>query len=137
MISHILSKLKEFEQRKKSLKPKIDEVNIEREREIQNVNKKYDHIIADLNYELRKIENNIYNDMIKSFVDIVTREFEVKRSNELYTVTEEFKEYRANISKLKIFPEELIEKLDNIINGKPIEEVIYILDDIKAKYLKS
>jgi len=32
---------------------------------------------------------------------------------------------------------ELIEKLDKVINGSPIEDIIYILDDIKKKYFKS
>ena len=137
MISHLLLKLEELEQRKKALKPKIDEINSERNNEIQNVNKKYDHIIDDINYELIQIENDIYNKMIESFINVITRELEVKRSSSLYAVTDEFKEYRTNISKLKMFPEDLTEKLDKVINGTPVEEVIYILDDIKTKYLKS
>ncbi|MFX0027815.1 MAG: hypothetical protein ACFE8B_01275 [Candidatus Hermodarchaeota archaeon] len=130
-------KLEELEQRKKALKPKIDEINVEREREIQNVNKKYDHIIDDINFELNQIEFDIFNKMIESFINVVTRELEVKRSSSLYTVTDEFKEYRTNIAKLKMFPEDLIKKLDKVINGNPIEDVIYILDDIKSKYLKN
>ena len=137
MISHLLLKLEELEQRKKALKPKIDEINSERNNEIQNVNKKYDHIIDDINYELIQIENDIYNKMIESFINVITRELEVKRSSSLYAVTDEFKEYITNISKLKMFPEDLTEKLDKVINGTPVEEVIYILDDIKTKYLKS
>ena len=137
MISHLTSKLEELEQRKKALEPKIDEINREREKEIQDVNTKYDHIIADINYEIQKIEDNIYNEMVESFVNIVSRELEVKRSNSLYSVTDEFKEYRTSISQLPLFPKELIEKLDKVINGNPIEELVYILDDIKAKYLKS
>ena len=137
MISHLTSKLEELEQRKKVLEPKIDEINNEREKEIQDVNTKYDHIIADINYEIQQIEDNIYNEMVESFVNIVSRELDVKRSNSLYSVTDEFKEYRTSISKLPLFPKELIEKLDKVINGNPIEELVYILDDIKAKYLKS
>jgi DNA repair exonuclease SbcCD ATPase subunit len=137
MISHLISKLEELEQRKKTLEPKINEINIERKKEIQSVNTKYDHIIADINYELKQIENDIYNKMIESFVNVVTRELEVKRSNSLYSVTDEFKEYRTSIAKLHMFPQELIENLDKVINGSPIEDVIYILDDIKVKYLKS
>ncbi|MBY8991715.1 MAG: hypothetical protein KGD58_13285 [Candidatus Lokiarchaeota archaeon] len=137
MISHLTSKLEELEQRKKALEPKIDEINREREKEIQDVNTKYDHIIADINYEIQKIEDNIYNEMVESFVNIVSRELEVKRSNSLYSVTDEFKEYRTSTSQLPLYPKELIEKLDKVINGNPIEEVVYILDDIKAKYLKS
>lgn len=137
MINHLLLKLEELQQRKMELQPKIDDINTQRENEIQNVHKKYNHIIADINYELTKIENDIFNQMIESFVNLVTRELEVKRSSSLYTVSDEFKEYRENISKLEIFPEELIRKLDKVIEGNPIEEVVYLLDDIKTKYLKN
>jgi DNA repair exonuclease SbcCD ATPase subunit len=136
MINHLITKLEELEQRKKSLEPKIKEINNEREQEIQKVKTKYDHIIADINYELKQIENGIYNEIIESFVKIITRELEVKRSSSLYSVTDELKEYRTSISQLRLFPEELIEKLDKVINGNPVEDVIYVLDDIKAKYLK-
>lgn len=137
MINHLITKLEELGQRKKALEPKIDEINNQRESEIQNVNTKYDHIIADINYEIQQIEDNIYNEMVESFLNIISRELEVKRSNSLYSVTDEFKEYRTNISQLPLFPKELIEKLDKVINGNPIEELVYTLDDIKAKYLKS
>ena len=137
MISHLISKLEELEQRKKALEPKFHEINSQREKEIQSVNTKYDHIIADINYEIKQIENKIYNEMIESFSNVVSRELEIKRSNSLYSVTEEFKDYRESISNLNLFPKDLIEKLDKVINGSPIEDVIYILDDIKAKYLKS
>jgi len=136
MINHLITKLEELEQRKKALEPKFEEINSQREKEIQSVNTKYDHIIADINYEIKQIENSIYNEMIESFANIINRELEVKRSNSLYSVTEEFKEYRESISKLTLFPKELIEKLDKVINGSPIEDIIYILDDIKTKYLK-
>ncbi|MFX1280225.1 MAG: hypothetical protein ACFFA3_12475 [Promethearchaeota archaeon] len=137
MINHLLLKLEELQQRKKELQPKIDDLNTQRENEIQNIHKKYDHIIADINYELTKIENDVFNKMIESFVNLVTRELEVKRSSSLYTVSDEFKEYRKNISKLGIFPEDLIRKLDKVIEGNPIEELVYLIDDIKTKYLKN
>lgn len=137
MIDHLYSKLEELELRKKALQPKIDELNTKREKEIQDVHKKYDHIIDDINYEIKQIENDIYNEMIQSFVDLVSRELNVKRSNSIYDVTPEFKEYRENITKLDIFPNELIEKLDKVINGAPIEDVVYLLDDIKKKYIRS
>lgn len=136
MINHLIVKLEELEQRKKALKPKMDEINVQREKEIQSVNTKYDHIIADINYEIQKIEDSIYNEMIESFVNLISRELEVKRSNSLYSVTDEFKDYRTSISKLTMFPMDLIEKLDKVINGNPIENLVYILDDIKTKYLK-
>lgn len=137
MTNHLESKLEELELRKKALKPKIDEINLKREKEIQDVNKKYDHMIFEVNYEIQQFENNFYNELIESFSNVVSRELEIKRSNSLYSVSDQFKEYRENIAKFEIFPKELIGKLDKVIDGSPIEDIIYILDDIKKKYLKS
>jgi len=137
MTNHLDSKLEELELRKKALKPKIDEINVKREKEIQDVNKKYDHMIFEVNYEVQQFENSIYNELIESFGNVVSRELEIKRSNSLYSVSDQLKEYRENIAKFEIFPKELIEKLDKVIDGNPIEDIIYILDDIKKKYLKS
>lgn len=137
MTNHLDSKLEELELKKKSLKPKIDEINVKREKEIQDVNKKYDHMIFEVNYEVQQFENNFYNELVESFGDVVSRELEIKRSNSLYSVSDQFKEYRENIAKFEIFPKELIQKLDKVINGSPIEDILYILDDIKKKYLKS
>jgi len=36
-----------------------------------------------------------------------------------------------------MFPKELIQKLDRVINGHPIEEIVYELEDIQNKYKKS
>ncbi|MFW9879130.1 MAG: hypothetical protein ACFFG0_39125 [Candidatus Thorarchaeota archaeon] len=137
MTYHLESKLEELKLRKKVLQPKIDEINMNREKEIQDVNKKYDHMIYEINYEMQQLENCIYNELIESFVKVITFELEIKRSNSLYSVSDQFKEYRENISKVDIFPRELIEKLDKVIDGSPIEEVIYLIDDLKKKYLKS
>lgn len=137
MTNHLDSKLEELELRKKTLKPKIDEINVKREKEIQDVNKKYDHMVFDVNYEIQQFENNIYNELIESFSKVLSRELEIKRSNSLYSVSDQFKEYREDIAKFEIFPKDLIEKLDKVIGGSPIEDIIYKLDDIKKKYLKS
>ena len=137
MTNHLDSKLEELELKKKSLKPNIDEINVKREKEIQDVNKKYDHMIFEVNYEVQQLENNFYNELIESFGVVASRELEIKRSNSLYSVSDQFKEYRENIAKFEIFPKELIQKLDKVINGSPIEDILYILDDIKKKYLKS
>jgi len=137
MTNHLDSKLEELELRKKTLKPKIDEINVKREKEIQDVNKKYDHMVFDVNYEIQQFENNIYNEVIESFSKVLSRELEIKRSNSLYSVSDQFKEYREDIAKFEIFPKDLIEKLDKVIGGSPIEDIIYKLDDIKKKYLKS
>lgn len=137
MTNHLESRLEELELKKKALKPKIDEINVKREKEIQDVNKKYDHMVYEVNYEIEQFEKRIYNELIESFLNVVKKELEIKRSNSLYSVSNQFKDYRENVAKFEIFPKELIEKLDKVINGGPIEDIIYVLDDIKKKYLNS
>ena len=136
MINQLKSKLEELEIKKNAIKPKIDEINLKREEEIQTVNNKYDHMIYEKNFEIQKFENDIFNEMIQSFVDITSRELEIKRSTGLYSVSDELKEYREIIARLENFPEELVEKLHRVINGDPIENIIYELEDIKEKFLR-
>ncbi len=137
MSDQLKSKLKELETKKKELQPKIDEINAKREEEIQRVNKKYDHLIYDVDYTARQLEDDFYNDLIKSFVQIVTREFDLKRSSDMYELTDEFKDYRQTIGQFDMFPEELINKLQRVINGEPIESIMYDLENIQKKYLRS
>ncbi len=136
MSDQLKSILKELELKKKELQPKIDEINAKREEEIQSVNKKYDHLIYDVNYTVQQIKDEFYNDLIKSFVQIVTREFDLKRSSDMYEITDEFKDYRNSIAEFDMFPEELVNKLHRVIKGEPIESIMYELDDIQKKYLK-
>lgn len=137
MSDKLNSKLKELEIKKKKLQPKIDEINLKREEEIQDVNKKYDHMIYDVNYTAQQLEDEFYNDLIKSFVEIVTREFDIKRSTDIYEVSNEFKDYQKSISQFDMFPEELINKMHRVIKGDPIENIMYELDEIQKKYIKS
>ena len=137
MSDQFKSKLKELELKKKELQPKIDEINAKRKEEIQSVNKKYDHLIYDVNYTVQQLEDEFYNDLIKSFVQIVTREFDLKRSSDIYEVSNEFKDYRQSITQFDMFPEELVNKLHKVIKGQPIESIMYELDNIQKKYLKS
>jgi len=136
MSDKLKSKLKELETKKKELQPKIDEINTKREDEIQKVNKKYDHMIYDINYTAQQLEDEFYNDLIKAFIEIVNREFDIKRSSDIYEVSNEFKIYREEITQFDIFPEELINKMHRVINGDPIENIMYELDDIQKKYMK-
>jgi len=136
MIDQLKSNLEELKLKKLELQPKIDEINIKRKEEIQNINKKYDHMIYEVNYELERFGNEIYNEMIKSFIDIVNREFDLKRSTSLYTVSDDLKNYKKIMAQFEIFPEELINRLHNVINGDPVENIIYDLDIIKEKFLK-
>ena len=135
MSEQLKSKLKELEAKKKELQPKLDEINLKRDEEIQEVNKKYDHMIYDVNYTAQQLEDEFYNDLIKGFVEIVTREFDIKRSTDIYEVSNEFKIFREEISQFDKFPEELINKMHRVINGDPIENIMYELDDIQKKYL--
>ncbi|UCC18461.1 MAG: hypothetical protein JSV62_10125 [Promethearchaeota archaeon] len=137
MSDPLKSKLKELDIKKKELQPKIDEINSKREEEIENVNKKYDHMIYDINYTAQQLENEFYNDLIKSFVEIVTREFDRKRSSDIYEVSDEFQDYKESIGEFEIFPEELINRLQKVINGNPIEDIMYDLDKIQQKYLRT
>ncbi len=137
MSDKLNSKLKELEIKKKELQPKIDEINLKREEEIQDVNKKYDHMMYDVNYTAQQLEDEFYNDLIKSFVEIVMREFDIKRSSDIYEISNEFKDYQEIISQFNMFPEELINMMHRVINGDPIENIMYELDDIQKKYRKS
>jgi len=136
MDDQLKSKLEELDIKKKKLQPKIDEINAKREEEIQNVNKKYDHMIFDINYTAEQLENEFYNDLIKSFIQIVTREFDRKRSSDIYEVSSEFKDYRESIGEFDMFPEELINKMHKVIDGGPIEDIMYDLEKIQKKYLR-
>ncbi len=136
MINQLKSKVEELEIKKNDIKPEIDRINLKRDEEIQIVNKKYDHMVYELNYEIQKFENKIFNEIIQSFVDISSRELDIKRSTDLYSVSDEFKEYREKIARFESFPEELVEKLHRVVNGDPIENIIYELEDIKEKYFR-
>ncbi|MFW9901463.1 MAG: hypothetical protein ACFFDY_09250 [Candidatus Thorarchaeota archaeon] len=134
MSDQLKTRLKELQLRKKELQPKIDEINRKRDEEIQNINKKYDHLIYDINYTAQQLEDEFYNDLINSFAQIVTREFDLKRSSDIYKVSDEFKDYRQTIAQFDMFPEELVNKLHRVINGEPIESIMYELDNIQKKY---
>ncbi len=136
MINQLKSKVEELEIKKNDIKPEIDRINLKRDEEIQTVNKKYDHMVYELNYEIQNFENKIFNEIIQSFVDISSRELDIKRSTDLYSVSDEFKEYREKIARFESFPEELVKKLHLVVNGDPIENIIYELEDIKEKYFR-
>ncbi|MFX1258980.1 MAG: hypothetical protein ACFFAN_14070 [Promethearchaeota archaeon] len=136
MIEQFKSKLEQLEQKKKELQPKVGELNTKREEEIAEVNKKYDHLIYEINYKVKKFENDINNEMIDSFVKVIMKEFDTKRSTSEYTVTDELKEYKDSIAHFKMFPRELIDKLHQVINGEPIENIAYDLEKIEKKYKK-
>ena len=127
----------ELENRKKELQSKLDEINAKREEEIQALKKKYDHMNYDITYNIEKLEREFYNDLVKSFLKIVSKEFEEKRSKETYELTNNFRTYREIIVEFEMFPKELIKKLDVVINGGLIEDIIYEIEDIEKKYIKN
>ena len=135
MREQLKSKHKELEMKLKELQPKIDEINLKREEEIQKVNTKYNHMLYDVSHTAQQLEDEFYNDLIKSFIEIVTREFDIKRSSDTYEVSNEFKIYQEEIGQFDKFPEELINKMHRVINGDPIDNIMYELDDIKKKYM--
>ena len=135
MREQLKSKHKELEMKLKELQPKIDEINLKREEEIQKVNTKYNHMLYDVSHTAQQLEDEFYNDLIKSFIEIVTREFDIKRSSDTYEVSNEFKIYQEEIGQFDKFPEELINKMLRVINGDPIDNIMYELDDIKKKYM--
>ena len=137
MINQIKSQLEQLETIKKETEPKRQDLNREREEEIEKVNKKYDHLIYECNYEIEKLKNSINNMLIDSFIKAVMREFDLKRSTSEYSVSEELINYKKLISQFTMFPKELIERLHQVINGIPIENVAYDLDEIEKKYKKS
>jgi seryl-tRNA synthetase len=137
MNEQLKSRRNELQKKKKELQPKIDEINAKREDELQKVNKKYDHMIYDINYTAQQLEDEFYNDLIKSFVQIIIREFDLKRSSDLYEVSNKFKDYKESIGEFDMFPRELIDRMHRVIKGDPIEDIMYDLDKIQKKYLKS
>ncbi len=134
MIEELKSKLKELELKKSELQPKIDEIETKRAEELQEVNKKYDHMVADVNIEVQDFKNKIMNEIIDLFSKVVMDEFDAKRSTSDYMVTDRLKDFRESVLELELFPKELIERLDKVIDGDPIENIAYDLEKIEAKY---
>ncbi len=136
MIDQLKSKMEELDLKKQEVKPKIDKLNAEREEELLIVNNKYDKLITEVNSEVNKFENDVNNDLIDSFVNSVMDEFDTKRSISDYVMTDKIKKYRDFIKKVEMFPKELVDKLDKLIDGDPIENIAYDIENIKNKYLK-
>ncbi len=134
MIEELKSKLTELELKRSELQPKIDEIEAKRAEELQEVNKKYDHMVSDVNIEVQDFKNKIVNKIIGLFSKVVMDEFDAKRSTSDYMVSDNFKDFRESVLELEMFPKELIGRLDKVINGDPIENIAYDLEKIEAKY---
>ena len=136
MIEQLKAKLKELEIKKQELQPKIDKIEAKKAEEIQELNKKYDHLIQDAKFEVNEFEQKIMNDLIDLFSKVIMDEFEAKRSTSEYSLTDNFKEFRDKVSGIEFFPEALVERLDKVINGDPIENVAYDLQKIESEFKK-
>jgi len=136
MIDELKSNLKELELKKRELQPKIDEIETKRAEELQEINKKYDHMVSDVNIEVQDFKNKITNKIIDLFSKVVMDEFDAKRSTSDYMVTDKFKDFRESVLELELFPKELIERLDKVIDGDPIENIAYDLEKIETNYKK-
>jgi len=134
MINQLKSKLEELEIKKQELQPKIDKIEEKKAEEIQELNKKYDHLFQDANIEVEDFEQKIMNDIIDLFSKAVMDEFDTKRSTSEYTVTDNFKEFREKVSEIELFPRDLIERLDKVIDGGLIENIAYDLEKIANEY---
>ena len=134
MTEQLKSKLEELEIKKRELQPKINEIEVRKAEEIQELNRKYDHIFLDAKIEVEDFEKKIMNEMIDLFSKAVMDEFDVKRSTSEYTVTENFKDFRNGVSKIELFPKELVERLNKVIDGYPIENVAYDLEKLETEY---
>ena len=136
MTEQLDSKLKELEIKKLELQPKIDEIEARKDEEIQELNRKYDHMILDAKSEVDDFEQKIMNEIIDLFSKAVMDEFDAKRSTSEYVVSENFKDFRNGVSKIDLFPRDLIDRLDKVIEGGLIENVAYDLEKIEANYKK-
>ena len=134
MIEEIKAKLKELELRKSDASPRIKELEAKRAEELAEVNKKYDHLIADVSVEVKDFEDRIMSEMIDGFVKVVMDEFDAKRSTSEYVVTEKFRTFKEDMNGIEMFPSELIERMEKVIDGDPIENVAYDIEKIEAKY---
>ncbi len=134
MTKQLEAKLKELEIKKLELQPKIDEIEARKAEEIQELNRKYDHIFLDAKTEVDDFEKKIMNEIMDLFSKAVMDEFDVKRSTSEYTVTENFKDFRNGVSKIELFPKDLVERLDKVIDGEPIENVAYDLEKLETEY---
>lgn len=134
IMTELESKLKELEIKKQELQPKIDDIEAQKAEEIQELNRKYDHMIMDANSEVEDFEQSIMNEIIDLFSKIVMDEFDAKRSTSEYMITEKFKDFRNGVSKIDLFPKDLIDRLDKVIEGGLIENLAYDIEKIEANY---
>ena len=134
MTEEIKAKLAKLKNMKSDTSPRILEINEKREEEIAEVNKKYDHLVEDVSIEVDNFEKRILGELVDLFIDTIMKEFDAKRSTSEYMLTEHFRNFRDNMAELDLFPKELIEKMDKVIDGEPIDSLAYDIDKIEKQY---
>ena len=134
MIEEIKAKLAKLELMKSDASPRILELNEKRAEKIAEINKKYDHLVEDISIEVKDFEKRIIADLIDSFIKIIMEEFDAKRSTSEYALTDKFKNFREDMAEIPLFPSELIERMDKVINGDPIENLAYDIEKFETKY---
>ena len=138
MTEDIKARLENLKVLKKELKPRIDGFNLKREEEIKEINDKYDNLISVASIDVDKVENELNNDIINSYIKAIMDEFDAKRSVSEYIVTPKIKEDRDFFVSLENFPKKLIERLDEVISGATsIETLAYDIEKIENEYLKT
>lgn len=137
MIDKLKSELEDLQTRIQEVKPKIDELNAQREDEIGKINEKYDKLIDEVNSEVNKFREKVNNDLIESFIKTVMNEFDLKRSTSEYTLSDDIKEYKEYIATVDMFPDKLVQRLEKLIGGDPIENIAYDLEKIQEQFLIS
>lgn len=134
MTEEIKAKLAKLEKMKSDTSPRILELNEKRGEEIVEINKKYDHLLEDVSIEVDNFEKRIIGELIDLFIDTIMKEFDAKRSTSEYSLTERFKIFRDNMAQIDLFPKELIDKMDNVIAGEPIDNLAYDIDKFEKSY---
>ena len=134
MIEDIKAKLSKLELMKSDASPRILEINEKRAEVIAEINKKYDHLVEDISIEVKDFENRLIGELIDSFIKVIMEEFDAKRSTSEYTLTDRFKNFKDDMAEINLFPPELIERMDKVINGDPIENLAYDIEKFESKY---
>ena len=134
MIEDIKAKLAKLELMKSDASPRILEINEKRAEVIAEINKKYDHLVEDISIEVKDFENRLIGELIDSFIKVIMEEFDAKRSTSEYTLTDRFKNFKDDMAEINLFPPELIERMDKVINGEPIENLAYDIEKFESKY---
>jgi len=138
MIDQLKEKLKNLEIKQVKIKSKLTELEEKKAEEIKEIEEKYRHLNAEVTLDVDKYEIEVNNALIDSFIESIMKEFDAKRSTSEYEVTDEIKAYRHFIANVELFPKELIERLDKVIEGEqPIENLAYDIEKIKDNYMIS